>query len=462
MLRHVLNELKSRLSEPTAKGLADAVSRGVRDGALASGETLPPIRTVARELELSPTTVSAAWALLSRAGVIHTDGRRGTVIADRAIPGPARTRRALQYSVRFEFDLSTGLPDPALLPDLSPALHRLHAADPIQTYLDDPVMPELLDRLHSEWPFTADAITIADGVADALDLTIATLLRFGERVAAEHPTDPHLLDLLEHAGTRIIPVDLDDDGPIPASLAEAIDAGARTVFFQPRAQQPTSITTTAERSAELAAVVRDNDAQVIEIDYFGALATTQLHSLGRHIPERTIHIRGFTASHGPELRIASIGGASDMIEPLVQRRHLGQGWTSRLLQLLLCDLLDDPDSIRQVKAARKEYARRRKQLISALSKHGVEVGGVDGRFVWMPVASEATALVSLTSRGIGAAPGTPFAVRPELDPHLCITAALLPTEHTNEVAEALAEAAHPPVVDKQLRRGARTARSRAR
>src|SRR5262249_42118442 len=135
----MMDELKSRLAEPTARGLADAVSRGVRDGALEPGATMPPIRKIATELKMAPATVSAAWALLSRAGVIHTNGRRGTVIADRAVPGPVRYRRALQHSVRFQFDLSTGLPDPALLPDLAPALGRLHAAAPLHTYLDDPV-----------------------------------------------------------------------------------------------------------------------------------------------------------------------------------------------------------------------------------------------------------------------------------------------------------------------------------
>jgi DNA-binding transcriptional MocR family regulator len=440
----MLDELRARLAEPTARGLADAVSRGVRDGALEVGATLPPIRKVAAELGMAPATVSSAWALLSRAGVIHTNGRRGTVIADRAIPGPARYRRALQYSVQFQFDLSTGLPDPALLPDLRPALGRLHTAAPLRTYLDDPVLPELLEQLHADWPFATDAITVADGVMDAVDLFTATFLRFGDRVAVEEPTDPGLLDLLESLGTKVIPVDLDEDGPAPASLAAAMDAGARTAFIQPRAQQPTGVCTTAERAAELAEIVRAADAQVVEIDYFGVVAASPVHSLGRVIPERTVHVRGYSASHGPELRIAALGGSAELVEMLVQRRHLVQGWTSRLLQLLLLDLLTDAESIRQVTAARNEYANRRRTLVDELAKRGVEVKGTDGRYVWLPVESEATALVSLTSRSIGVAPGTPFAVRPTLEPHLCVTSSLLPVEHTAEIAEALAEAAAPP------------------
>jgi DNA-binding transcriptional MocR family regulator len=448
----MMDELKTRLAEPTARGLADAVSRGVRDGALAVGATLPPIRKVAAELGLAPATVSSAWALLSRAGVIHTNGRRGTVIADRAIPGPARYRRALQYSVQFQFDLSTGLPDPALLPDLGPALGRLHTAAPLRTYLDDPVLPELLERLHADWPFPTDAITVADGVMDAIDLFTATFLRFGDRVAVEEPTDPGLLDLLESLGTKVIPVDVDDEGPGPASLAAAMDAGARTAFIQPRAQQPTGICMTAERADELAEIVRAADAQVVEIDYFGVIAASTVHSLGRTIPERTIHVRGYSASHGPELRIAALGGSPELVEMLVQRRHLVQGWTSRLLQLLLLDLLTDSESIRQITNARNEYARRRRALVDQLANRHIEVKGTDGRYVWMPVESEAAALVALTSRSIGVAPGTPFAVRPTLEPHLCVTSALLPVEHTPEIAEALAEAAGPPTRTPRLAR----------
>jgi DNA-binding transcriptional MocR family regulator len=349
----------------------------------------------------------------------------------------------LQYSVRFEFDLSTGMLDPSLLPDPAPALRRLPAADPLRTYLDEPMVTGLLDHLHDDWPYPVDAITVADGVGDALDLITATFLRFGDRVAVEEPTDPFLLDLLEAVGAHIVPVGMDADGPVPEDLAAALDAGARTAFLQPRAQQPTGVCVTAERAARLASMLEKADAQVVEIDYFGVLAASPIHSLGRVVPDRTIHIRGYSASHGPELRIAAVGASSEIIERLVARRHLGQGWTSRLLQLLLLDLLTDATAIRRVQRAREEYARRRGALVAELAARGIRPGGTDGRYVWVPVASEATALVSLTSRSIGVAPGTPFAVRPDLEPHVCVTASVLPAEHAAEIADALAGAARP-------------------
>jgi DNA-binding transcriptional MocR family regulator len=441
----ILEELKSLFVEPSARGLADAVSRGVRDGAFQAGVVLPSIRAIAARLQLSTSTVSAAWAMLSKAGVIHTDGRRGTVIADRQVPGPARYRRALEYSARFEFDLSSGLPDPMLLPDLVPALHRLPAARPLRTYLDSPVMPELHDQLHARWPYRADAITVADGLMDALDLIISTALRYGDRVAVEQPTDPSLLDLLEVMGARVITVELDEAGPVPSSLTAAVDGGARTVFVQPRAQNPTGVCVSRQRVDELAGIVRRTEALVVEIDYQGAVASAPMWSLGRVIADRTVHIHGFSASHGPELRIAAIGGPTEFIDTLVHRRHLGQGWTSRLLQMLLTDLLDDAAATTQIEAARDEYARRRRTLVAELDRRNVAVPGSDGWYIWMPVASEPAALVSLTSRSIGAAPGTPFWIRPDAEPHLSLTSALLPTDHAAEIADALADAALPKV-----------------
>src|SRR6476620_8670818 len=91
-----LTALEERLDTPTAKGLAHAVSAAIRDGHLVAGDRLPPIRTVAAQLALSPTTVSAAWALLARSGAVHADGRRGTTILDPHGGGTTRYRRALE------------------------------------------------------------------------------------------------------------------------------------------------------------------------------------------------------------------------------------------------------------------------------------------------------------------------------------------------------------------------------
>jgi DNA-binding transcriptional MocR family regulator len=436
----VIEVLKARLEQPTARGLAHALSHAIADGALQPGQRLQPIRSVAAGLQLSPTTVSAAWALLSRAGTIRTDGRRGTIICEPSEAAPSRYRKALERHSSFDLDLSTGVPDPDLLPDLTGALHDLQPVLTPGTYLDPPVLPALERELRAGWPGSAETLTVVDGAMDALDLIVRCLVGFSDRVAVENPSFPPLLDLLDAAGAEVIGVNLDNDGPLPESLRAAVAAGARMFFCQPRAQNPTGVSMGAARAAELAAVLEPTDVLVVENDSAGSVATAPLASLADRLPNRVLHVRSFSKSHGPDLRLAALGGPAALVEPIVERRFLGQGWTSRLLQQVLLHLLTHTDTRRQVAHARAEYARRRHAMVTALAEYGVQVGGSDGINIWLPVADEAAAMVRLASRGIGATAGAPFSVGPVGRPHLRITVASIASEHARIAGELAAAA----------------------
>ena len=227
----ILSALEERLDQPTARGLAHAVSRAIRDGFLPAGTKLPPIREVATQLALSPTTVSAGWALLARSGAIRTDGRRGTTVADPLVPSNTRYRRALEGQTGFSLDLSTGVPDAALLPNLSRALGRLTTAGTPGSYLDEAVLPGLRDVLLDEWPYVTGDLSIVDGAMDALDLIARTALRFGDRVIVEHPCFPPLLDLLDSIGAEVVGVPLDSEGMQPQPLAAALATPAAAVVL---------------------------------------------------------------------------------------------------------------------------------------------------------------------------------------------------------------------------------------
>ena len=124
MLQNMWQELVEAVDDHSAKGIALALSAGIDRGVLRPGERLPPIRRVARDLQVAPATISAAWSQLARAGLIETDGRRGTRVREASV-GPRRYRRALDSQAGYRVDLSTGLPDPRLLPDLHAAMQRV-------------------------------------------------------------------------------------------------------------------------------------------------------------------------------------------------------------------------------------------------------------------------------------------------------------------------------------------------
>lgn len=480
------------MAESTARGLASAVGSVIRDGHIAEGEKLPPIRSVAVQLGLSPTTVSSAWAILQRAGMIATGGRDGTRIAPRQF-GPRRYRSALtaggvtmtetgsrgrvgdtpgglvddastssnisfragettgratefahagapDIRPRFALDLSTGTPDPTLLPSVAASLRRIRPPAEPSSYLDEPVLAELAEILYGTWPFAAEQITVVDGAMDALQSIAATHLRFGDLVAVEDPCFPPLLDLVESVGAVPVPVRLDPAGPRADDVRAALDRGASALVIQPRGQNPTGVSLTAARMADLAEILAGAEVLVIEDDSLGSIATSPDISVGSLLPEQTLHVRSYSKSHGPDLRLAALGGPRRLMAPIVDRRFLGQGWTSRLLQRVLTDLLTEPSAIAAVDSARLEYARRRRSIIAELASHGIDVAGSDGLNIWVPVADETAAMLLLATEGIGASSGRPFMVNSHQQPHLRVTTALVQDDFAH-LANVIAQAA---------------------
>ena len=409
-------------------------------GQLADGSRLPTVRDLARRLGVSPTTVSDAWRSLADVGAIETRGRNGTLVRRPKGPGqPRRYRRVTEGPGHFELDLSSGTPDPALLPDLGPIIARMSRQSLTSSYLDHPVLPELEAVLTELWPFRPEAMTVVDGAMDALDRVAQYVLRLGDRVVVEHPTFPPMLDLLEQLGCEVIAIDVDAEGLALDGLADALRTRPRALFVQPRAHNPTGVAISASRAEGLAELLRGSNVIIVEDDHSNEISGAPLVSLGRWLPAQTVHIRSFSKSHGPDLRLAAVGGAGDIVSAIANRRLLGPGWSSRILQSVLLELLRDPTTGDSVARARSTYATRRNLVSRVLTAGGVAHPDGDGINMWMRVADERRALLRLAACGIGVAPGGPFMVRPDGD-HVRVTVGLIPEANAERVGELLVDA----------------------
>lgn len=445
----MLDDIAANITDRSARGIAATIGRMVTAGELSVGTRLPTVRQLSRSLGVSPTTVGEAWKTLADVGAIETLGRNGTVVRQPTGPGgPRRYRRIAadsDHRGHFALDLSTGTPDSSLLPDLSGALAHVSNRTLTSSYLDQPVLPELEEALRERWPFVPEEITVVDGAMDALDRIAQVVVRLGDRVIVEHPTFPPLLDLLEQIGVEVIGVPTDDEGIEIDGLTDALRRSPTALFLQPRAQNPTGVNMSASRARAVARAIEESDVAesitIIEDDHAGDIASGDLHSIGRHLPSRTVHIRSYSKSHGPDLRLAAVGGAGDVISRAANRRLLGPGWSSRILQAVLLELLDDERTLNTLRESRDEYARRRRTVVEILSERNVRTTGTDGINLWMWVADERSALLALAAQGIGAAPGEPFMVLEHPDA-LRVTVGLLgPSTDITAVSQALASAA---------------------
>ena len=73
--------ISSASDKPIYQQLFDQLSSQIIQGQLKEGYCLPPIRTVAKELQISVITVKKAWEELEHAGFIHSMVGRGCFVA---------------------------------------------------------------------------------------------------------------------------------------------------------------------------------------------------------------------------------------------------------------------------------------------------------------------------------------------------------------------------------------------
>jgi DNA-binding transcriptional MocR family regulator len=427
----------------TALEISASVEAGVREARLPAGAMLPPVRTLAQHLGVSPATVAAAYRALRQRGVIETAGRNGTRVRPR--PAVAGARSALRLPVPEGVrDLVAGEPDPLLLPPLAPLLHRLAAATREPTgYREAGALPELVglarDRLAADGvPVTDAEITVTGGALDGIERLLTAHLRPGDRIAVEDPGWANLLDLVAALGLEPVPVPMDDDGPTESGLRAALAAGARGVVVTTRAQNPTGAALSRDRAAALRGVLRGAaDVLVIEDDHAAELAPVPLHPLAGATPHWAF-LRSVSKPYGPDLRLAVLAGDAATVARVVGRMRLGAGWVSTLLQRLVVEVWRDEEVAGRVRHAATTYAARRGALRDALRARGLPARGRTGINVWLPVADETAVLGRLREEGYAVAPGSLY--RLHSAPGIRMTASDLSVAEVPAVAEAVARA----------------------
>ena len=80
-------------SKPLFSQIVDSVKRAVATGRLGSGDRLPSVRELAKELVINPNTIAKAYQVLEAEGVTLSRRGAGTFVAERRVVLKAEERR---------------------------------------------------------------------------------------------------------------------------------------------------------------------------------------------------------------------------------------------------------------------------------------------------------------------------------------------------------------------------------
>lgn len=377
------------LDKPLYIAIADAVEKDIRSGVLKPGQKLPPQRELADSIGVNLSTITRAFRECEIRGLIFGTVGRGTYIApDVHVPVAMNSaRNTEQELVEMGLILPLYNIDEKNASEIGSILQTTDLA-PLLRYTE----PSGL--LHhraagSEWinryglSTTPHDILVTSGSQNALACCLMALFNSGDRIAVDAFTYPGIKTLASMLGIRLVPIEMDESGMNPASLAVACRRdNIRGVFLMPEVQNPTTVALSDPRREELAALIKKHDLVLIEDESYGftgRLAQTALSSL---VPEHGIYIAGISKLLGAGLRISFIA-VPERFRNQLERAILNTVWMASPINAEIVSRLLISDKANMIIQAKRQEARERMELAVAKLSSYTTYSRPEGFFFWM-------------------------------------------------------------------------------
>lgn len=394
---------------PIYRRIADALERDVRTGLLVSGSQLPTHRDLARSLEITPVTVTRAYAEAARRGLVESSTGRGTFVRS------ARKDTAMPS----EIDLATNT---VVIPLPYPTTHVLNrTADALiaSSYATGPGT-ERHRAAGAAWigrRTDPSRVLVTAGTQHALLLAFAATARPGETILCESVTYHGAKAAAALLGIRLQGLPLDRYGLLPDALDRATRGRSPKVLYTiPSLQNPTGTTMPEKRRRELADIAEKNGLTIIEDDVCGFLYEQTLPPIASFVPDRTIFVTGLGKAVAPGLRVGYFTAA----EPLVARAQSVLAasilFASPVLAEIAATWIEDGTVARITAQKRAEVAMRNAAVRRILGKRAA---GSDPRssHLWVELAkhwSPDAFAEEARRRRVRVASASSFAVTPDV------------------------------------------------
>lgn len=384
-------------------GRRDVLERALRDairaGRLPLGTRLPSTRALAAELDVARGTVSAAYDQLVAEGYLQARVGSGTVVAELPEVGPDVPPFEAE-PVPPKHDLRPGQPDVTTFPTTAwlRSTRRALTGAPAAVYgYGDPrghlelrtALAAYLGRARGV-RVTPAQIVITSGYVQALAL-LATVVGGSRAIAMENPGLPFHRDVVRHAGTRVVPLDVDELGARTDRLGTAGQPDVGAVVLTPAHQYPMGMTLAPQRRHAAVDWARDHDGVIIEDDYDGEFRYDRqpVGALQGMAPDHVVFVGTASKTLGPALRLAWMVLPDRLVESVVEAKRHVDIHSETTTQLTLADLIAGHAYDRHVRSCRLRYRRRRDVMVERLGRD-VALSGI---------AAGLQALVRLPSQG---------------------------------------------------------------
>jgi DNA-binding transcriptional MocR family regulator len=259
-------------------------------------------------------------------------------------------------------------------------------------------------------------ILLTQGVTQALDLVVRTLLRPGDTVIVEDPCYCNLLQILKVAFINIVSVPRTADGVDTVQLEEIVKRHRpKVIFVNTVLQNPSGTSFSAASAFRLLQIADREGLWVVEDDISRDLAPTGLPCLAAMEGlQRVIYVSGFSKTITPAMRVGYVAANRELIAQFALTKMAVGLTSSEVTERAVSSVLIDGHYDRHLSHIRERLFNAHTRVAASMENAGLEIFHKPqaGLFIWakLPVAPEHSIAVAndALANGIWLAPGSYF------------------------------------------------------
>jgi DNA-binding transcriptional MocR family regulator len=421
---------------PEYQRLADALANDIEAGRLKPGDRLPPQRELADALKTTLGTITRAYQVAARRGLVAGEVGRGTYVL---APSGGSDEGPLDLSLN-------ALPPHAFISELAARFDLLPGARRT-ALLDYPPRGGRDDHreIGASWiarrglDVTGQQVLVTVGAQHALFAAMSAAASPGDTILVEELTYSGVLGAARVQNLKIIPIGLDGEGLRADALdAAATSSGAHVLVVQPSLHNPTGVSMSSSRRRDILDIVTRHGLTVVEDDTYGFLLP-DTRPLVADLDGPWAYVTGLSKSLAAGYRAGFLAVSPALVEPAASALWASVVATSPIAVDLAVSLITDGVADRIVEWKREEVRARNTMARELLPQLPIATSEVSPH-VWLPLSLPWRASQfanAARSRGVllGATEG--FLAQPGATPR-AIRICLMPPRSRDRLGEALA------------------------
>ncbi|MPW18705.1 putative HTH-type transcriptional regulator [Paraburkholderia piptadeniae] len=265
-------------------------------------------------------------------------------------------------------------------------------------------------------PVGSSDILLTQGVTQALDLVVRTLLQPGDTVIVEDPCYCNLLQILKVTFVNVVSVPRTPDGIDIAQLEEIVrEHRPKGMFINTVLQNPSGASLSVSSAFRLLQIADREGLWVVEDDISRELAPAGAPCLAAMEGlKNVIYLSGFSKTITPAVRVGYIAACRDLISRFALTKMAVGLTSSEVTERAVANVLIDGHYDRHIAHIRERLFNAHTRVAESMTNSGLEIFHMPkaGLFLWakLPIHPEDSMAVTneALAKGIWLAPGSYF------------------------------------------------------